>query len=150
MVGILEKNEKTIKVDIVGHSWFFHRDMLSYFFRELKPLDYSDIVGEDIHFSHMIQKYSNGKFATWVPPHPKNNREMWGSLKGWEYGGDKNTLSNSNENLNNMGKYLNKCIEGGYTFTYSETQYDRINKLLSTCTQEELTNVTTDEGLINV
>lgn len=142
------KNEKTIKVDIVGHSWFFHRDMLSYFFRELKPLNYSDLVGEDIHFSHMIQKYSNGKFATFVPPHPKDNKQIWGSLDGW--GHAKNSISSSIQNLNNMGKYLNKCVESGYELIYNEEKYDRISKFIATCSQQDLTNVTTDEGLINV
>jgi hypothetical protein len=37
----------------------------------------------------MIQKHLGLK--TYVPPHPPNDKEMWGSLKGSEYGG-KNSL----------------------------------------------------------
>jgi hypothetical protein len=76
-------NEEIVEVDIVGHSWFFSKEMLSYFFRELQ--DPNDIyVGEDMHFSHMLQKYSDLK--TYVPPHPISNMSLWGSLKGMHYG----------------------------------------------------------------
>lgn len=144
------KNTQPIKVDIVGHSWFFHRDMLSYFFRNLKPLDHSDLVGEDIHFSHMLQKYSGGSYATWVPPHPRDNKEMCGSLMGWEYGGDVNALSRHNHNLNDMGRYLSRCYQDGFKFTYDEDHYDRINQFLNTCTEEQLTHVTDDRGMMHV
>lgn len=78
-------NEQIMEVDIVGHSWFFSRDMLSYFWRELPSPEYI-YAGEDMHFSYMIQKYSNLK--TYVPPHPPYDKSLWGSLKGWEYGND--------------------------------------------------------------
>ncbi len=83
-LGWCEPNEETTQVDIVGHSWFFHRDMLSAFWRDLPPKDYIPIVGEDIHFAHMVQKYA-GK-GTYVPPHPKDDMELWGSIKGNDYG----------------------------------------------------------------
>jgi hypothetical protein len=144
------KNTKTVKVDIVGHSWFFHRDLLSYFFRDIKPIDHNDLVGEDIHFSHMLQKYSGGRYSTWVPPHPKDNRELWGSTMGWEYGGDSEALSNNNSNLNDMGKYLNFCYNDGFRFCYDEQTYDKINSFLNTCSEEQLTLATDERGVINV
>ena len=70
-------NEQTVEVDIVGHSWFFKREWLSIFWRELPLLKSSRIVGEDMHFSYTMQKYLNLK--TFVPPHPINKKEMWGS-----------------------------------------------------------------------
>jgi len=74
-------NEETVQVDIVGHAWFFRREHLSMFWSELPPIDGSKLAGEDIHFSYMLQKFSLG---TYVPPHPKDDKEMWGSLP--EYG----------------------------------------------------------------
>jgi len=74
-------NEETIQVDIVGHTWFFKREYLAHFWSEMPPKDASFIAGEDIHFSYMLQK--NG-IGTYVPPHPKNDMSLWGSLP--EYG----------------------------------------------------------------
>lgn len=76
-------NEETTRVDIVGHAWFFKREWLSAFWRELPPEGF-EYVGEDMHFSYTIQKYLG--LNTYVPPHPVDNREMWGSVHGWHFG----------------------------------------------------------------
>jgi hypothetical protein len=78
----------------VGHSWFFKKEWLSDYWRELPDPKY-DICGEDMHFSYMLQKYKN--LPTFVPPHPKDDMEMWGSIKGSEYGGDSNSLWETNQ-----------------------------------------------------
>ena len=91
--GWTHNNIKPIEVDLVGHAWFFKREWLSVFWREL-PNPIYKTCGEDMHFSYMLQKYLNIK--TFVPPHPPKDREMWGSLKGSEYGG-KNSLWGSGE-----------------------------------------------------
>jgi hypothetical protein len=104
-------NEEVMKVDIVGHAWFFKREWLSTFWRELPPIDI-ETVGEDMHFSYMIQKYLG--LNTYVPPHPKNNREMWGSLKGWEMGTETNALSFIPKNIDLMEKYHNNLVSRGF------------------------------------
>jgi len=91
--GWTHNNLKPIEVDLVGHAWFFKREWLSTFWREL-PNPIYKTCGEDMHFSYVLQKYLGLK--TYVPPHPPNNREMWGSLKGSEYGG-KNSLWGSGD-----------------------------------------------------
>ena len=99
--GWTHNNEKTIEVDLVGHSWFFKREWLSAFWREL-PNPIYKTCGEDMHFSYMLQKYLNIK--TYVPPHPHNDKEMWGSLKGSEYGGKHSLwgLGNPQHDLTNQ------------------------------------------------
>jgi len=87
-------NERTVEVDLVGHSWFFKKEWLSYMFRELPDPKYNT-CGEDMHFSYMLQKYAGIK--TFVPPHPISDKELWGSIKGAEYGGDQNSLWESNQ-----------------------------------------------------
>jgi hypothetical protein len=62
--------------------------------RELPDPKYNT-CGEDMHFSYMLQKYAGIK--TYVPPHPRSDMEMWGSLKGGTYGGDANSLWESNQ-----------------------------------------------------
>jgi len=96
-VGWANPNEKTEVVDIVGHCWFFKREDLATFWRELPELNQSRIVGEDMHFSYTLQKYTNKK--TYVPPHPKNDLEMWGSLPetAWSLGTESVAISSNYE-----------------------------------------------------
>jgi hypothetical protein len=87
-------NDVPIQVDLVGHSWFFKKEWLSHMWREIPNPKYNT-CGEDMHFSYMLQKYAN--IPTYVPPHPKDNKELWGSIKGAEYGGDQNSLWETNQ-----------------------------------------------------
>ena len=109
--GWANPNNKVEQVDIVGHAWFFKREWLSTYWRELPPLGFN-IVGEDMHFSYMIQKYLG--LNTYVPPHPPHAPEMWGSLKGWEMGTEKNGLSLTPANINKMNDYYKYLIDKGF------------------------------------
>lgn len=75
-VGWPNPNAETQKTDIVGHSWFFEREMLCDFWRESEP-PIHNLSGEDVHFSYSIQKYSG--LGTYVPPHPESDLSLWGS-----------------------------------------------------------------------
>jgi hypothetical protein len=86
--------EQTMEVDLVGHSWFFKKEWLSYMWREIPDPKYNT-CGEDMHFSYMLQKYAGIK--TFVPPHPISDKELWGSIKGGTYGGDSASLWESNQ-----------------------------------------------------
>ena len=73
-------NEQTVKADIAGHAWFFPRDLLSSFWRDLPPREFNSLIaGEDVHLSRIAQECGLG---TYVPPHPPDNRRQWGSLDG--------------------------------------------------------------------
>lgn len=87
-------NEKVVEVDLVGHSWFFKKEWLSYMWKEIPDPKYNT-CGEDMHFSYMLQKYAGIK--TYTPPHPISDKEMWGSIKGATYGGDSVSLWESNQ-----------------------------------------------------
>jgi GT2 family glycosyltransferase len=88
------QNEVPVQVDLVGHVWFFKKEWLTYFWRELPDPKYN-ICGEDMHFSYMLQKYANIK--TYVPPHPTNNTELWGNVINSKYATDKHSLWESNQ-----------------------------------------------------
>ena len=105
-------NTEPVEVDIVGHSWFFSRDLLSVFWRELPGKQWTMLCGEDIHFSHMIQKYTDLK--TYVPPHPPNDKSMWSSLKAIEYGGDQHATANITVGTGEMAMYLRHCVDDGF------------------------------------
>lgn len=106
-------NSEPVQVDIVGHSWFFARDLLSVFWREIPaPSPWTMICGEDIHFSYMLQKYTDMK--TWVPPHPPDDPSMWSSLKGIMYGTDENATYNITSSSGEMADYLEYCVDNGF------------------------------------
>ena len=90
--GWANPNEETKQVDIVGHSWFFHRDLLGAFWREA-PVPVSHLCGEDMHFAYSIQKYLD--LNTYVPPHPKDDKSLWGSDPELanKFGVDKDAIS---------------------------------------------------------
>jgi hypothetical protein len=119
-VGWCTPNEETKQVDIVGHSWFFHRDMLSVMWREIPTVDQIPIVGEDIHFAHMIQKYT--ECGVYVPPHPKDDKSLWGSTKGEPYGTSREGISMNRYMVNGtpmsagqiMGHYLSVAVDDGF------------------------------------
>ena len=97
-------------VDIVGHSWFFKRDWLSHFVRE-PPKVYTQISnGEDVHFSHMLQKYAH--IPTYVPPHPACDQSLWGSMPkiAWTIGADGNSETMLNFNVHEM--FVNNVKNG--------------------------------------
>jgi hypothetical protein len=112
-------NPETIQVDIVGHAWFFKREWLSAYWRELPPIGLTT-VGEDMHFSYMLQKYLG--LNTYVPPHPEDNKRMWGSTKGWEMGTEKNALSLNEDNIRYMDWYHKQLINKGFKLV----RYERV------------------------
>lgn len=60
------------EVDLVGHAWFFNKQLLHYMWIE-QPHSWEN--GEDIHFSAMALKH--GGIKTFVPPHPETDASVW-------------------------------------------------------------------------
>ncbi|PSB46756.1 hypothetical protein C7B80_12170 [Cyanosarcina cf. burmensis CCALA 770] len=124
--GWANPNESVVKVDLVGHCWFFKREWLTAFWRELKPRGF-DFVGEDMHFSYALQKYLN--LGTYVPPHPPEDRSLWGSLEGYELGTDSSAISISNKDnaYKKFDDYLKFLLSKGWQLicsSYTEAQVD--------------------------
>lgn len=127
--GWVNQNEETVEVDIVGHSWFFRREHLAYYWSEMPPKDFLINAGEDIHFSYMLQKFG---IKTYVPPHPKNDLSLWGSLpeSGTTIGTDDNAISKqsgANDKFNIVYNYYRK---NGLEIFYNNT-VTRVGKYLS-------------------
>lgn len=73
-------NEQVKQVDFVGHAWFFERAWLGALALEMPDFNKFALCGEDMHFSYGLQKYYG--VNTYVPPHPVNDRTLWGSTQG--------------------------------------------------------------------
>ncbi len=78
--------DEEVLVDFGGHAWFLRTENLQYMWRD-KIHEYQN--GEDIMLSANLQIY--GKIPTYVPPHPRNNKNIWGSdpEKAAKYGSDR-------------------------------------------------------------
>ena len=107
-------NEKAEVVDIVGHAWFFKREWLGTFWRELPPLGTSRLVGEDMHFSFMLQKYLG--IRTMVPPHPVSDPSIWGSDPelAMSLGTSTEAVSQGVEALRKFDNALRHCTLNGF------------------------------------
>lgn len=97
------KFDQVIEVDLVGHAWFFERKFLHYLWIE-EPVSWDN--GEDMQLSYFAQKY--GGVKTYVPPHPNNQLDMYGSIpeKGMRYGVD--GIGNSESKFDNHKNLRNK------------------------------------------
>ena len=113
-------NEELKVVDIVGHAWFFKKEWLCYFWRELPLSNSSRLVGEDIHFSYTLQKYAGIK--TIVPPHPIKNKDYWGSdpLMALRLGTGIESISQHNSALDNFDKVLSIYTSAGFKLNKDE------------------------------
>jgi hypothetical protein len=104
-------NNDVQQVDIVGHSWFFERDWLHYLWECCPDYNSMFLAGEDIGFSYILQKYG---INTYVPPHPADNTNLWGSQhdKAMLYGTESVAVSGQPggmEKFNDAFKYyINK------------------------------------------
>lgn len=107
-------NDKVVQVDIVGHAWFFRREWLGTFWRELPPVGYSKLAGEDMHFSYALQKYLN--ISTYVPPHPTSEIQLWGSLPdtGRSLGANTAALSAEDQGLKRFNNAFAYYIANGF------------------------------------
>ena len=104
-------SEEVEQVDIMGHCWFFEREWLRAYWAEM-PSTKLISGGEDMHFSYALQKHFG--LGTYVPPHPKDDKEMWGSLKPSEYGEDAFATSRTGEGHMQANWYWNFMLSQGY------------------------------------
>lgn len=110
-IGWDNPNSSRERVDIIGHSWFFPKEYLSLFWRDI-PDPLPRFVGEDIHFSYALQKHAG--IGSFVPPHPRNDAQLWGSMPelAKKFGGDNHATAN--HALPAMNEYLQECVRSGF------------------------------------
>lgn len=120
-------NDKITEVDIVCHSWFFKREYLNAYVKDLPDTNSTQYrtSGEDIHFSYALQKFKGLK--SYVPPHPKSNLELWGSIpeKAWEYGTSKEAISMDNAKFQLFHFTMRDYISKGFETIMNRQEYLR-------------------------
>lgn len=104
-----QKSNIPLKVDLVGHAWFFKKEMLRYLFSE-EPYSWEN--GEDIQLSFL--SYMKAGIETFVPSHPEDDKSLWGSILGKELGGDKNASCKKAGHYKIRDMIVKKYIDRGY------------------------------------
>ena len=110
-IGWPSQNEETIEVDYVSHNWFFKKDWLKWYWNYIPEPRFFN-CGEDMNFSFQLQKQG---IQTFVPPHPKNNKSLWGSVEE-KHGLDENSLWESNRDnfRQSMFDFFDDQIQRGW------------------------------------
>lgn len=127
--GIYGPCDSIEKVDIVGHSWFFKRKWLPFFWLEMPEKDQSKYVGEDINLSYALKKHLN--LNTFVPPHPKSNKDLWGSLKdqSLDLGQMEVAISKNKKHLKEMNEIYRLYIKKGFEINPTNNEIIKGNLL---------------------
>jgi hypothetical protein len=102
-------NRKPVQVMYLYQSHFFPRNVLQAFWSELPNWEIvcNRRIGEDMHIAYVAQKYF--KLNTYVVPHPKDNKNIWGNIIGDTFGEDEHAVHLSHNK--NMLTYLNFLIK---------------------------------------
>lgn len=122
-------NEQTNEVDFVGHSWFIKTEWLKYMFDETGRYkkDYK-YVAEDMSLSFACLKH---EIHTYVPPHPVNDIDMWGSIPelALKYGSSA-ALSKINSNFIAMHHAIKRLLQDNWEPLYirDSTYVNRMKK----------------------
>jgi len=109
--GAGANNGEPEEVDIMGHCWFFEKEWLRAYWAEM-PKTRLTLGGEDMHFSYVLQKHFG--LSTYVPPHPEDNKDLWGSLDPSKYGEDMAATSRTSEGHMQAHSYWNYILSQGY------------------------------------
>lgn len=104
-VGWASPFSKLMEVDFVGHSWFLRKEYLQYMFEETEAFQKHKYVGEDICLSVQAAKHG---ILTFVPPHPFNNKDLWGGDPEWSnyFGMSTVAISSSKDNYQKMQQII--------------------------------------------
>ncbi len=113
-IGWVNPNQNTVMVDFVGHSWFLKTEWLDYMLTKSQKLQKKyKYVGEDMYLSYQCYLHNIG---TYVPPHPYNIPELWGSIPSSAklYGSMKVAISSKSINYKKMNEVLIELREYGW------------------------------------
>jgi glycosyltransferase involved in cell wall biosynthesis len=120
-VGWCNPNENILRVDMGCHSWFFKKHWLRAFFAEM-PTVFPMRYGEDTHISYAVKKHFD--INTYIPPHPKNDMDLWGSMPetAIRYGEEPVAISMDNNANYGMNQYWNFVRQMGYKLICEEQE----------------------------
>jgi len=121
------------EVDFVGHSWFLKTEWIKLLFKNTEELQKFKTAGEDMTLS---AKLLENNIHTFVPPHPDNDKEQWGSLpdKASKIGADINALSGTNQNRNKYQQCLQILLNNNFISLYFRTNEETKKRIYQNAT----------------
>ena len=120
-VGWQRPNPETCEVDFVGHSWFLKTEWLTFMFEDAKNMRKYKYAAEDMSVSYAALLHD---IKTYVPAHPFDNYEIWGSLpeSGTILGQNSVALS-GNGNAKRMNDAIKELENMGWNFIYKRNPH---------------------------
>lgn len=109
--GVGRGNEEIKRVDIIGHSWFFNRDWLRFYWLDMPNIPFPH-GGEDMHFSYVLQNRLG--LYSYIPPQPEDDKDLWASLNPSKYGEDMVATSRTSSGHTQANAYWNFMLANGY------------------------------------
>ena len=100
---------QTVEVDLVGHAWFLRTEWVKYLFFAPAVIGSN---GEDIELA--ARAWRLGQVRCFCPPHPPEDRSLWGSLHGVEHGSDAVAASRRPEHLDERDQVVRAEIAAGW------------------------------------
>jgi len=111
--GWSNPSNKEVLVDFGGHALFFKKSTLKYMWHD-EIVEYNN--GEDIQLSANAQIYGN--IPTYVPPHPSENKNLWGAdpVKAMKYGCDEVSFWIVNRETHNFERFklIDEYVKKGW------------------------------------
>jgi hypothetical protein len=92
-----------LKVDFVGHCWFFKTEWIKYMWKE-KTFSFDN--GEDIQLCASSKIY--GGIDSYVPMMPENDKELWGDIEQNKLGTDQHATYKRQKNHNSLRQQIIK------------------------------------------
>lgn len=104
---------RSTEVDFVGHAWFMERKCLDYMFDGTEQFQKFKYTAEDMCLSIKAKEHG---IRTFVPPHPDNNKSLWGSdpVFGMVFGTEAGAVSLNRKHLENMQKAIKLFVAEGW------------------------------------
>lgn len=112
-VGWANPNNEIQEADVLGHCWFFPREVLHEMWaKERVPT--SPICGEDFALCRAAQRLG---MRIAVPPHPVDDMSVWGSIPdhAWHFGCQSHAVS-INYHHSHFAKALQEHYDKGFKF----------------------------------
>ncbi len=100
---------ETVEVDLVGHAWFLRTEWIRYLFAAPAVVG---INGEDIELAARAWRLAG--IRCYSPPHPIEDRSVWGSLRGVELGSDAVAMSRRPSHLEERDRVVRAEMASGW------------------------------------
>ena len=114
---------ETVEVDLVGHAWFLRTEWLHWMFAEPAELGTN---GEDIELAARAMRFAG--IPCYCPPHPPDDKSLWGSTRGGELGDDEHASFRRATHIVERDQIVQAEIRKGWRPLFMRSQLGTIGR----------------------